>query len=136
MVDLIDRFKLTLVSGNEEIARAIASYLILEQRQYQGHLPPYVMAIEHDAKKSKPPVKCDVMWGSGYCGMDFAGREDAAEWVIAAVMAGARVLRRFGSRVQTEAWGLESVRRVIAAREARLQGFSKSSKDMDDEIPF
>jgi hypothetical protein len=133
MKDLIDHYGLTLDSTVNEVAFNASHHLLTDYNHLNGHLPPYRMAIVHEAMKDRPPVRCE--WTTKHrCGIETRDRAAAQRWVVEALKAGATVLRIFGRHVESEHVSIDSVKKRIERRNAVAA--LRMCDDVDDEIPF
>jgi hypothetical protein len=130
-----DAFKaLTPAASDVEIIATHAEYLLTRGP------PPYVLRLDHDARKGPCPVWRD--WKKDdLSGATFKDEWKARAWIIAAMALGHEVWRA-GGRVNT-AYGRGTLARIRASingkamHEAAKENAKRNGlPDPDDEIPF
>ena len=124
--------QLSLTASDSDIVQAIADELMNVRR-----LPPYQLAVWHDAKAGPCALPVHSIIDQGrMCMVIYQSATDARTWIVKALRMGYIVARQEGRDWHMHRHSVKEIRRDLDYRAKRAAMTSAEREAIDDEIPF
>lgn len=123
--------QLSSTVSDADIAQTIADELMNVRR-----LPPYSLAVWHDAKAGPCALPVHSVIDRGrMCAVVYQSASDARNWIVKALRMGYTVARQEGRDWNLHRYSVADVRRDLEYR-ARRAAMTPAQIQAEDEIPF
>ncbi len=123
--------QLSLTASDSDIAQAIADTLMNVRR-----LPPYRLAVWHDAKASPCALPVHSIIDQGrMCSVEYQSASDARTWIVKALRMGYIVARQEGRDWHMHKHSVKEIRRDLYYRKRAAMTPAERQAEAD-EIPF
>ena len=124
--------QLSLTASDSDIAQAIADTLMNVRR-----LPPYQLAVWHDAKAGPCALPVHSIIDQGrMCMVIYQSATDARTWIVKALRMGYTVARQAGHGWRIHRYSVKEIRRDLTYRLKRASMTPEQREKDDSEIPF